>query len=119
MAVLTAIGLYLLAFLLVAAGISHFMRPRFYTRMLPLWMPGHRLLVGLTGIIEVALGVLLLFPGTRSHAAWATIVMLAGYLLVHIHMLFDVEAGMGLPSWVLWLRLLLQFLLIAWAYQYV
>lgn len=112
------IGLYLLAGLLIVAGISHFLRPRFYGRMLPLWIPAHKFLVGLSGIAEILLGIGLLYAPTRVFSAWATIAMLASFLLVHFHMVQDKEAGMGIPKWALWLRIFIQFLLMWWVLTY-
>lgn len=118
MSLIATLGLYTLALFLLIAGVTHFTRPRFYTRLLPLWLPAHRLLVAITGLLEIALAIGLLLPATQSIAAWITIAMLVAYLLVHIHMLVDSDAGMGLPRWGLVVRLLAQFALIAWAYAY-
>lgn len=86
--------------------------------MLPLWIPAHKFLVALSGVAEIVLGIGLLFESTRSLAAWATIAMLASFLVVHFHMLFDKEAGLGLPKWALWLRVFLQFALMWWVLSY-
>ncbi|MFK8056226.1 MAG: hypothetical protein AB8F78_08930 [Saprospiraceae bacterium] len=118
MALLAQLGLYVLAGLLVAAGISHFLRPGFYTRMLPLWLPAHKFLVALSGGIEIILGLALLYPPTQVIAAWATIAMLTSFLIVHFYMVSDREAGLGLPKWALWLRILLQFVLMGWVFLY-
>jgi len=111
-------GLYVLAGLLIVAGVSHFFRPRFYARMLPLWLPAHKFLVASSGLAEIILGFGLLYAPTRGLSAWATIAMLSIFLIVHVHMAIGNEAGLGLPKWVLWLRVLLQFALIAWVLTY-
>ena len=118
MTMLAQIGLYIFAGLLIVAGVFHFAQPRFYSRMLPLWIPAHKFLVALSGGAEIALGIGLLYPPTRSISAWATIAMLTSFLLVHVHMLLDKEAAMGLPKWALWLRILLQFGLMWWAWSF-
>jgi len=118
MTMLAQIGLYIIAAILIVAGVFHFLRPRFYSRMLPLWIPAHKFLVALSGIAEIILGIGLLYAPTRSISAWGTIAMLACFLLVHFHMLFDKEAGMGLPNWALWVRLFLQFGLMWWVLSY-
>ncbi len=118
MTILAQIGLYVLAGLLIIAGISHFIRPRFYARMLPLWLPAHKFLVASSGVAEIFLGLGLLYAPTRVMAAWATIVMLSLFLIVHVHMAVGNEAGLGLPKWALWLRVLFQFILIGWILTY-
>jgi len=115
---ISQIGLFALAGLLVAAGVSHFLKPRFYARMLPLWLPAHRFLVGFTGVAEIILGLSLLYGPTQILAAWGTIAMLVLFLIVHIHMAIGNEAGLGLPKWALWLRVLFQFVLIGWVLVY-
>jgi len=111
-------GLYVLAALLIFAGVSHFLRPRFYMRMLPLWMPAHKFLVALSGGLEIVLGIGLLYEPTQQLAAWAIVAMLTSYLIVHFYMASSPEAGLGLPKWALWLRILFQFVLIWWALTY-
>jgi uncharacterized membrane protein len=118
MSILAQTGLYILAGLLLLAGVSHFLRPHFYTRMIPLWFPAHKFAVAFSGVLEIVLGIGLLMPATRSISAWATIAMLASYLLVHFHMAIGKEAGLGLPKWALWTRIMLQFVLMWWALSY-
>ena len=44
------------------AGANHFLSPDFYVRIMPPYLPWHLELVYLSGVCEVALGVLLLIP---------------------------------------------------------
>ncbi len=111
-------GLYAMALFYALAGLTHFARPQFFTRLVPLWLPSHTVLVYVSGAVEIVLAALLLFPATQALAAWGLIGMLVLYLLVHVNMLLDVHAGMGLPRWALWGRLLGQFALVGWAYAY-
>lgn len=118
MSTIAQTGLYILAGLLLLAGVSHFLRPQFYARMIPLWMPAHKFLVALSGAVEIILGIGLLMPMTQSIAAWGIIAMLAAYLIVHFHMVLGAEAGLGLPKWALWGRIFLQFVFMWWALAY-
>ena len=107
---LTAYGL---AILYALAGISHWLRPRFFARLIPMWMPSHQFLVAASGLLEVVLAVALFIPAIRQEAAWASAALLTLYLPIHVVMLLQPEdTGMGLPRWALLLRLLLQFVLI-------
>ncbi len=101
----------------IVAGILHFVRPGFYTRIIPPYLPAHWLLVLLSGGAEILLGAGLLFDETRSLAAWGIILMLLAFMPVHIYMLQS-EKFKNLPKWVLWARLPLQLALIYWAYVY-
>ena len=44
------------------AGYMHFVRPDFYTILMPKWMPAHLELVYLSGVAEIACGAGLLIP---------------------------------------------------------
>lgn len=96
----------------------HFIKPRMYMRIMPNYLPYPKTLVYLSGIVEIVLGIALCFETTRTLATFGIILMLAAFLPVHFYMLTDKKAAMGLPKWVLILRIPLQFGLMYWAYTY-
>ncbi len=108
-----------MALLYILAGILHFVFPKMYQRIMPPWIPGKRAAVYFSGILEIILGGALFFSGSRTPALYGIVGLLLLFMPVHIHMLRDKHAGMGLPAWFLWLRLPLQGLLIYWALLYV
>ncbi|MCX7547614.1 hypothetical protein OS188_06565 [Xanthomarina sp. F1114] len=110
--------LYLMAAIYIFAGIMHFIKPKMYMRIMPKYLPNHKLLVLLSGVAEIVLGFGLLFNQTRNLAIYGIIAMLIVFLLVHFYMLSSKKAGAGIPKWVLLMRLPLQFVLMAWAYYY-
>ncbi|OWK40456.1 DoxX family membrane protein [Fimbriiglobus ruber] len=61
---------WLCAALYVAAGVNHLARPEFYIRIMPPYLPWHAELVYLSGLFEIALGVLLVVPRYTVTAAW-------------------------------------------------
>ena len=89
-----------------------------YLRIMPRYLPAHKTLVFLSGVFEIALGIMLLFQTTRALAIYGIIIMLAVFLLVHFYMLSNKKAGAGIAPWILMLRIPLQFALMYWAYQY-
>lgn len=107
-----------MAAIYIGAGIMHFIRPKMYMRILPGYLPGHKFLVGFSGVTEILLGIALCFPTTKDLAIYGIVAMLVFFLPVHIHMLFDKRAAMGLPKWMLIWRIPLQFALMYWAYWY-
>lgn len=113
------ISKYILAFLLVVAGILHFVKPKFYLKIMPSYLPGHYSLVILSGIAEIICGILLLFPATENLAAYLTIALLIAVFPANIEMTrkYYVRKKKGL--WFTLLRLPLQFLMIFWAYQFI
>lgn len=110
--------LYLMALIYVIAGIMHFVRPKMYMRILPGYLPGHKLLVIISGIAEIVTGIALCFSVTKNLAIYAIIAMLIFFLPAHFHMFFNKKASMDIAKWVLVARIPLQLALMLWAYWY-
>jgi uncharacterized membrane protein len=108
---------YLMGFLYIAAGINHFISPRFYLKIMPPYLPDHTLLVALSGIAEIILGILLFVPGTRIWAAWGIILLLIAVFPANLYMAYG-SPFQEMSPWLRWGRLPLQVVLIWWAYQY-
>ncbi|MGB5554726.1 MAG: hypothetical protein WBM83_08730, partial [Flavobacteriaceae bacterium] len=111
--------LYLMAAFYIFAGTMHFVKPKIYLRIMPRYLPRHKLLVALSGMVEITLGLGLCFSATKNLAIFSIIGMLAIFLLVHFYMLSSKKAAAGLPKWVLILRIPLQFVLRSWAFWYI
>ncbi len=110
--------LYLMAFIYILAGINHFRSPRMYQKIIPPFFPNPKLVNTLSGIAEIILGMALVIPVLSTYAAWGIIALLIAVFPTHIYMYQVEKARMGLPPWVLLLRMPLQLGLIFWAYQY-
>ena len=110
--------LYLMAFVYFIAGINHFKNPRLYIKIIPPYFPNPKLLNSLSGVAEMILGIALCIPAISNFAAWGVIALLIAIFPTHVYMYFEEKARMGLPKWVLLLRMPLQLGLIYWAYQY-
>ena len=109
---------YIMAAFYMAAGLMHFLNPRFYLRIMPPYIPFHKTMVVFSGLAEIGLGLLLLFDEYRSWAAWGVIALLVSVFPANIHHLTSNETGMQTPKWLLILRLPLQGVLIVWAFWY-
>jgi uncharacterized membrane protein len=107
-----------MAAMYLVAGLMHFIKPKTYMRIMPQYLPNHKMLVYLSGLAEILLGIGLCFSITRTFAIYGIILMLAVFLLVHFYMLSGEKASAGIPKWVLILRIPLQFFLMYWAYWY-
>lgn len=110
--------LYLMAAMYIFAGIMHFIKPKMYKRIMPLYIPNHDLMVKLSGVAEIILGIGLCIPALKNISIYGIILMLTVFLLVHFYMLSGEKASAGIPKWILILRLPLQFFLMYWAYWY-
>ena len=110
---------YLLGAILIIIGVFHLQRPKIFIKIIPPYLPYPKNLVLWSGILEMIFGFMLLNIDTQKTAAIAIIIMLVVYLPVHFYMLSNDKASLGLPKWVLILRIPLQLVIMYWAYQYV
>ena len=109
------IQLYCMGGIYFILGITHFTHTGFYRPMMPKFLPAHDALIYWSGIAEIALGLGVLFPVTRSIALWGIIAMLVVFLLVHVNMLLPGNR-LGMSLWALGFRIPIQFALMYWAY---
>lgn len=116
--------LYLMGPAYVVAGVLHFVVPELYVQIVPPVFPAALALVYLSGLAEIAVGIGLLIPRTRRHAAWATVALLVAVFPANVYMathgvVIEGLSGGGDPSdLVRWGRLPLQGVLILWALWY-
>jgi uncharacterized membrane protein len=111
--------LYLMALLYFLAGINHFRVPKIYAKIIPPFFFNPKLLNIVTGASEIFLAIFLCIPTTSGFAALGIIVLLFAVFPANIYMAVNKKAGLGLPKWLLWVRLPLQIALGLWAWQYV
>jgi uncharacterized membrane protein len=112
---LKQISLHVMAVFYIIAGLNHFRVPRFYYRIIPPPLP-KQLVNQASGWAEVILGIGLMIPACSSWSAWGVIVLLIAVYPANIYHLLQKGAGMKVPVWALWFRLVFQFVFIAWAY---
>ena len=111
--------LYLMAMMYIFAGLMHFIKPKAYMRIMPRYLPNHKLLVHLSGLAEIALGLGVCITKLQVISIYGIIAMLIVFLLVHFYMLSSEKAAAGFPKWLLVLRIPLQFGLMYWAWMYI
>lgn len=107
-----------LALFMVSAGCMHFLSPLGFIRIVPKFLPAPRALVLISGVFEILGGVGLLIPLTQRWAAWGLVALYAAVLPANVNMAVNRISfgGRNAQPWLLWARLPLQGLLIAWAY---
>lgn len=110
--------LYVMSALYILAGIGHFTFTKRYLSIMPPWLPWHRTLVYLSGVLEGLYGILLIFPATRQLAAFLIISLLIAVFPANIQMAVNYYEEGNPDLWVAIVRLPLQFVLIYWAYVY-
>ncbi len=118
MALAKTILKYVQAAFYVLAGVLHFVNPDFYLKIMPPYLPAHKLLVDLSGVAEILLGILLAVPATTRLAAWGLIALLIAIFPANIYVYQHQEIFPGVSPLVHFLRLPLQVVFILWAWWY-
>jgi len=104
--------------LFALAGANHFVHTDFYVGIMPPYLPWHLALVYVSGACEFALGSALLFRSTQRAAAWGMIALIVAVTPANLHMAMHAKLYPQYSPTALWVRMLLQIVLIAWAYWY-
>jgi uncharacterized membrane protein len=110
--------LYVMAVLYVAAGVYHFVNPRFYQKIMPTYLPWHTSLVYISGVCEIVFALLLLSESTRPVAAWLIIILLIAVFPANIQMTVSFWQKQRPTLWIALVRLPLQLVFIWWAWIY-
>jgi uncharacterized membrane protein len=113
---------WLLAFVMVGAGVLHFVAFNFFVQIVPPQLPVPAFLVWLSGVCEIVLGAMLVPERTRRWAGYGLVALYVAVFPANIYMAIANVQLQRMPGWftqpsplALWLRLPLQFGLIAWA----
>ena len=106
----------MLAVIFVLAGINHFVMPGMYQKIIPPGFPSPAVLVAVSGICEIAGGIGVLIPSLRRAAGLGLIALLICVFPANIYMAIHPEI-FHISPWLLWARLPLQALLIAWVWS--
>ena len=102
----------------VCAGANHLLRPRFYQQIVPPMFPAAVALVAISGVCEIVGGLALLIRPLRRAAGWGLVALLLAVFPANVYMAVapDRVPRGNLPVWVLWIRLPLQAVFIAWVW---
>jgi len=101
----------------ISTGTLHFLRPKMYEAIMPPYIPAHPEMVAISGAGEIIGGVAALFPRAHPFARPWLIALLVAVFPANVHMAVNADDIKGLPDiprWLLWARLPVQALFIAW-----
>ncbi|EDP95042.1 MauE/DoxX family redox-associated membrane protein [Kordia algicida OT-1] len=118
MSIVQVISLYAMSAIYIIAGIFHFVKPKFFLKITPKWVPKPTIVNIIVGIIEITLGVLLLFETTRSYAAMGIIALLIAVFPANFYH-YQKAKRKGVFVLPTLIRLPFQIVLIYWAYTFV
>jgi uncharacterized membrane protein len=106
-----------LALFFLGAGIMHFVKPRAYKAIVPDALPARSEIVVVSGVAEIAGGLALLPDRTARWAGWWLIALLVAVFPANVNMAVNAERFRAVPEALLWLRLPLQPLMVAWVWR--
>ena len=117
-------GRLAMAVMLLFTSIGHFKFTEGMSMMMPPFIPSRKLLVYITGFIEIAAAIALLIPSSAKPAGWFLIAFFVVLLPANIYAAIkrvNYEKGTydGPGPLYLWFRIPLQLFLIGWVYYFV
>ena len=107
-----------LAAAMMAVGVMHFAAPAPFVRIVPAWLPAPLALVWVSGFFEILGGAGLLVPRARRAAGIGLVALYVAVFPANLNMAVNhiaFDDASPIPPALLWLRLPLQAVLIAWA----
>ena len=110
------ISIIIMSLFYIMAGTNHFINPVWYVRIVPPFLPFKAAIVYISGILEIILGSLLIFPKTRFIAGWGLIILLVAVYPANIYVALTNGEAMDITPLIAWGRLPFQFVLIGLAY---
>ncbi len=110
----------ILAISIIVVGVTHFVVPEEYVKIVPPQLPYPLGLVYLSGFYEILGGIGLLVPPVSQAAAWGLLALFIAVYPANINMAVNLIKIEHIPNspWVHVVRLPLQAVLIAWAWWY-
>ena len=110
----------ILAICIIVVGVTHFLVPGEYVKIVPPQLPYPLGLVYLSGFYEILGGIGLLVPPVSQAAAWGLLILFIAVYPANIYMAVNLIKIEHIPNspWVHVVRLPFQAVLIAWAWWY-
>jgi uncharacterized membrane protein len=104
----------ILGIFMVIGGLNHFIYPDMYLPFIPGFLPKPAVNL-IAGVVELTLGVGVLFPRTRHVSAKSIFLLMCIFLPIHVWDVFREDPAIGTHTAAL-IRLPVQFVLIYWSW---
>lgn len=101
-----------IALVMILGAIGHLLQPEYFAVLVPPWLPAHIILPA-SAVVQIAIGLAVLWPATRAYAGLAFALLCAAYLPLHLWDFFRPDPVFAPPVAAL-VRVLVQLLFI-WA----
>ncbi len=110
------LSIIIMSLFYIGVGTNHIINPNWFVRIIPPILPFKIAIVYISGIFEIILGSLLIFPKTRFIAGWGLIILLLAVYPANIYVALTNGEAMDITPLIAWGRLPFQFVLIGLAY---
>ena len=111
--------IYIMGIGYIWVGFQHFTDTSFFLKIMPPSFPLHKESVYVSGVLEIIFGSGIIIKKTRFYASWGIIFLLIAVYPANIYLAYseDAQQAIGVSSFsASWVRLPIQFILIALAY---
>ena len=111
--------IYVMGIGYIWVGVQHFIDTSFFLKIMPPSFPFHKESVYVSGVLEILFGSGVIIKKTRFYSSWGIILLLIAVYPANIYLAFseDAQQAVGVSSFFAsWIRLPIQFALIALAY---
>ena len=105
-------GLAIVFLWFFAGGIAHFTMTDFFVAIVPPWVPWPLAAVYVSGVFEVILALLILWPVSRPMAGWGLILLTLAVTPANVHMWLNPDQFPDASETMLTARLFIQVLLL-------
>ncbi|MFT5561093.1 MAG: putative membrane protein [Candidatus Azotimanducaceae bacterium] len=95
-----------------AGGIAHFTSTEFFVAIVPPWVPYALAVVYISGVSEIILALLIVWPAARSLAGWGLILLTLAVTPANIHMWLNPDQFPEASETALSIRLVVQIILL-------
>lgn len=110
--------LYVMAMILIIAGVVHLIRPESFLIAMPPYIPWHIPIIYITGVIELVFVALLISERHRYRASKLLALYFIAIWPAHFHVSINNIPMFGIDNpLLLWGRTLFQLVFIYWAYS--
>ncbi len=106
----------LFAVFMIMGGVQHFLKPEFYLPFVPSFLPFPIAIIYLSGLVEIGLGLILIFKKYARIAALGIFILMILFLPIHVWDVFSDAPAIGSHKAAL-IRLPFQFLFMAIAWK--
>ena len=110
------LSIIIMSLFYIGVGTNHIINPNWFVRIIPPILPFKTAIAYISGILEIILGSLLIFPKTRFIAGWGLIILLVAVYPANIYVALTNGEAMDITPLIAWGRLPFQFVLIGLAY---